>query len=97
MARVKTSWQKKQDIEGFSFRSITLPSGKSEGLSPLASWLDNTSPQDVLPELRNYQDEWCNHLFKGVAVIRREDIVSTFVTCIECGKAEIQKRAATSG
>lgn len=97
MAKVRTTWQKKQDVPSFSFRSVKLAQGKPIGLSPLASWLDNTAPENVLEELREYQDNWCNHIFKPIASVRVDDVTKTDYCCTECSKIEVKTRAISSG
>lgn len=98
MAKKKTviKWQKKEKI-GHSFTTVRNTHNVSPGLNAVTSWLDTSKPSEVLEDLRDYQEDWCDHLYEAKAVIRIADRIKTISFCVECSRPHISSRVATSG
>jgi predicted hydrocarbon binding protein len=99
MAKKKTviRWQKKEPRTPHSFKSVSHGMRVGSGLSEVASWLDTSKPSEVLEDLRNFQEDWCAHIYVALATIRKDDRVVIISSCSECSHQHISSRVATSG
>jgi hypothetical protein len=94
MARRKTTikWQRKQPREAHAFRSVKLHHESPDGLSPLASWLDPSKPGEILIDLRDYQERWCDHVYRILCQVKNGEILKTVYNCTECGEIKAKER-----
>jgi len=88
--KITTRWQKKQPRASI----VNPPPRPTHGLSPVASWLDPSKPYEILDDLRDYQERWCNHVFSPMAIVRRKDYVIETFFCEECGVVLSRNKAA---
>jgi len=95
MAKTVIRWQKKQPRQPYaSFRNEMR---KSEGVSEITSWLEVSTPENVLEDLRKYQEEWCNHVLEKIAELRAGGNVITTYRCIHCSDITRKSKAVSSG
>ena len=95
-SRTVIRWQRKQPVPPGTY-PVKNVMKKSEGLSDLASWLETSTPENMLDDLRNYQDEWCAHVYAQIAIIQKGGKVIQYLCCEHCGHITTHSRAQTSG
>jgi hypothetical protein len=97
MPKTVIRWQRKQAAPAHSYTTLKNLLKKPEGIDEVTSWLETSKPEEVLEDLRNYQADWCSHVYRQIAVLQSGGQVISTLSCEKCGHLHNTRRAVASG